>query len=129
MGPMQAAAVVGTLWGATNPLVKRGSLVVQRKLALAAPERRGWLAVAWAWATTPEFVVPQLLNQAGSVLFIYLLGSGEGQLGTLVPSANAVSLAVNAITDCLVLEERFKLPQLALGVLAVGAGVLLCGTA
>ena len=65
-GALHAYAwLIGILWGVTNPLVRRGSLE-----ACCRKNCSPWVA----HLTTPAFIIPQVLNQAGSALFIYLLG-------------------------------------------------------
>lgn len=87
---LPACILVGVLWGATNPLIKRGSVLVESKKSGA----QGWLAEWRALLTTPSFLVPQLLNQSGGALFIFLLGGAD--ISTAVPVANATSLAGGA---------------------------------
>lgn len=112
------ACLVGVLWGSTNPLVRRGSLVAAAK---AQTSRIGSLL---AHLTTPAFIVPQALNQCGSALFIYLLGVTD--ISTLVPVANAVSILFTALAD-LALGERYQVHTLLPGLLLLSVGVLLCG--
>lgn len=121
-----AALLVGLLWGVTNPFVKRGSGKVDERVKRFASGSPAFSQQLWIWLTTPSFLVPQLLNQSGSILFVYLLGSG-GDISTIVPAANACSLLFNALAD-LALGEPFQLPQLGLGTLLVAFGVYLCGT-
>ena len=116
------------MWGVTNPLVKRGSEAVERKLK-ARQHPRPTLIVLLTWIRTPSFVLPQLLNQLGSALFIYLLGSGSADITLVVPAANAWSLAANAAVYALVMGEQYNAALLAVGLALVGAGVILCGTA
>jgi len=125
---------VGLLWGATNPLIKRGSLAVERKKKEAAAragggggggERAGAGFVAeWrALLTTPSFLVPQVLNQLGGLLFIALLSGAD--ISVAVPAANATSLAANAAADVL-LGERYRLRFLLPGTALVALGLYLC---
>ena len=66
--PLLFAWLVGLLWGLTNPLVKKGTCIASKKPGNAL----------LAHLTTPAFIVPQVLNQTGSVLFVCLFGiSGE----------------------------------------------------
>lgn len=71
----------------------------------------------------PAFILPQLLNLSGSVLFAAALA--HGSISAAVPLANGVSLAANAVVDHL-LGDRLALgpglPALAL----VLTGVTLC---
>ncbi len=116
-----SCVLVGLLWGATNPLIKRGSVLVAEKKAGAA--RRGWLSEWGALLSTPSFLVPQLLNQCGGLLFVVLLGGAD--ISTAVPVANATSLAANAVVD-LLLGERYKLRYLIPGLVLVAIGLVLC---
>lgn len=123
-----APLLVGLIWGATNPLIKRGAVAAEEKKhkhKQQTTEEAGWLNQWVLWLSTPTLVVPQLVNQSGSVLFTYLLGSGR-DLSTLVPVANSAALAINAVTD-LALGEQLDRGLLVLGVVLVAAGVLLCG--
>ncbi len=120
-----AATLVGCLWGLTNPFVKRGTESVQQKVDQFAAAKRTWLVTVAVWLSTPSFLVPFLLNQSGSFLFIYMLGSSD--ISVLVPTANAISLLATAGAD-LALGERLHVPLLLLGTALVAAGVLLCST-
>ncbi len=121
--PVLACLFVGLLWGATNPLIKHGSLrVAARKRGTAASQ--GWLADWMILLSTPSYLVPQTLNFAGSVAFIALLGSGV-DISVAVPTANATSLASNAVMD-MVLGERYQLQLLVPGLMLVAGGLILC---
>jgi hypothetical protein len=120
LGTILSFIVVGLLWGGTNPLIKRGSVSVEAKKA------SGKQGVIQEWRTllsTPSFLIPQLLNQVGSVLFAASLGHADISLA--VPTANATSLAANAVVD-LLLGERFRIAYLVPGLLLVGSGIVLC---
>jgi hypothetical protein len=123
---------VGLLWGATNPLIKRGSLAVERKKKAAAARAAdggaagaggGFFAEWRALLTTPSFLVPQVLNQLGGLLFIALLSGAD--ISVAVPAANATSLAANAAADVL-LGERYRLRFLLPGTALVALGLYLC---
>lgn len=120
-----SCVLVGLVWGATNPFVKRGSLKVEAKKARSG-RQTGWLAELAALVTTPAFLVPQALNQCGSVLFVLLLGGAN--ISVVVPLVNAASLASNAVVDVL-LGERFRLGLLVPGLALVALGLALCATA
>jgi hypothetical protein len=120
LGTAACWVLVGLLWGATNPLIKRGSVTVEAKRA----GREGGVLGEWrALLTTPSFLLPQLLNQAGSVLFAVSLAYSD--ISVAVPIANATSLAANAVAD-LLLGERFRIACLLPGLLLVGSGIVLC---
>jgi hypothetical protein len=122
--------LVGLLWGSTNPLVKRDSMVAAEKTKKAEAEATAAgkkLSSAKEWLvllSTPSFFIPQLLNQCGSVLFVFLLGSID--ISVAVPVANATALVVNGIVD-VALGEVYLMKYLTPGVLLVVLGVLLCG--
>lgn len=113
--------IVGLLWGATNPFIKRGSVLVERKKL--GKKSAGFLSEWGALLTTPSFLLPQLLNQAGGILFAILLAGSD--ISVAVPVANGTSLAANALVD-LVLGEKYKLGLLLPGTCLVGAGIYLC---
>ena len=124
--------LVGLVWGATNPFVKRGALQVEEKKKARRsqpPSKAGrlatWLGEVLPYITTPSFLVPHLLNQSGSVLFVLLLGGAN--ISVAVPLVNAASLAANAAADVL-LGERYALRCLLPGLALVGAGLALCAT-
>lgn len=59
--------LVGVLWGVTNPLIKRGGQLVEKRKAEAATSAGGgvpgWAADWAALLSTPSFLVPQVINQ------------------------------------------------------------------
>ncbi|GAX72866.1 hypothetical protein CEUSTIGMA_g321.t1 [Chlamydomonas eustigma] len=117
------AWLVGILWGTTNSLVKRGALVAEAK-TLSRRGSSGKLDAIIDHVTTPAFVVPQLLNQVGSGLFIYLLGISD--ITVVVPAANAISVLCNALADVL-LGESYNIFYLLSGLVLLFGGVILCG--
>jgi hypothetical protein len=115
------AVIVGLLWGSTNSLIKLGSDKVRERL----PAHASALRTIAAHFLTPAFIVPQALNQAGSVLFIYLLGyPTASELSVLAPLANVLALVFNALTD-LALGQRYHLLLLGSGLALVATGVVL----
>lgn len=123
--------LVGLLWGATNPLIRRGTLLVERKAvrqANGAPGARHRVRSRLeVHLTTPAFLVPQLLNLSGSVLFWYLLRQPGALLSLAVPVANGTSILANAVADWAVEPVRAEVSvQYLCGVACLLAGVLLC---
>ena len=98
--PLQALAalLVGILWGATNPFIRRGSLVVE---ALQREHQSQRPHSSWKCWLSPSLYIPWLANQLGSVLFVLLLGQAD--ISVAVPVANAVSIAANAVVRTKVL--------------------------
>jgi hypothetical protein len=128
-------ALIGVVWGATNPFVRRGTIAVEEKKKKAAEATTARARGASAsspnpfllYLTTPQFLVPQLLNQSGGVVFSALLATGAAPLSVAVPAVNAAALAANALADVL-LGEQYRLALLVPGVLLVTAGLVLCST-
>ncbi|CAD7698393.1 unnamed protein product [Ostreobium quekettii] len=122
--PVAGAVLVGALWGCTNPLIKLGT-------AAAEESRRpsggvGPLAQWAALLSTPAFLIPQLLNASGSILFTLLLAASD--LSLLVPLANATALALNAVVDWR-LGQAYRPGRMCVGLACVLAGGALCATA
>ena len=113
--------LVGLLWGATNPYIRRGTLAVE------ARARRPKNTVL-AHVTTLAFIVPQLLNLSGSLLFTSLLRQPGSRLSIAVSLANGTSILANAVVDWLVAgeNERQVSAKYLLGVGCLVLGVLLC---
>lgn len=112
LAPLVTAVIVGGLWGATNPLIRRGSIAVE-----AASPELGWRA----WLS-PALLLPYIANQAGSLLFVALLAVAGSRVSRAAPTANAVAVVANAVAD-LVLGERYQLAVLLPGCALVAAGV------
>lgn len=90
-----AALLVGILWGATNPFIKRGSVKVEALITQRHQQgRTGWLC----WLS-PSLCVPWLANQSASLVFILLLGQAD--ISMVVPVANAISIASNAVVGAM----------------------------
>ena len=113
--------LVGLLWGATNPYIRRGTLAVQA--------RRPKNAVV-AHVTTPAFIVPQLLNLSGSLFYSLLLRQPGSRLSIAVPLANGTSILANAVVDWSVAgkNDRQVSAKYLLGVVCLVLGVLLCSS-
>ncbi len=81
-----------------------------------------------AHVTTPAFLVPQLLNLSGSLLFTVLLHQPGSRLSFAVPLANGTSILANAVVDWAVAgkSDRRVSARYLLGVACLGLGVLLC---
>lgn len=113
--------VVAIIWGATNPLIKRGSAGIEnikcsnRVLQFLAELK--FLACKW------QHIVPFLLNQSGSVLYYYTIGQADISLA--VPITNSLTLVVTMATGRL-LGERVKSQWTYIGVAMVTSGVALC---
>lgn len=96
-----AALLVGLIWGSTNPFIRRGTLAVEAARAQQANTDKR----AWQLLVTPGVLVPWLVNQLGSVLFVILLGQAD--ISMAVPVANAISIAANAVVSSSAPESEF----------------------
>ena len=113
-----SCALVGVIWGATNPWIRRGIITCERKARLTHSK------VSWrVMLTTPAFLVPQLCNYCGSLLFLLVLGSSD--ISVVVPLANGISLLVNALVD-VAFGEQYKIIQLSIATVCTLLGVAMC---
>ncbi|KAK7086363.1 hypothetical protein SK128_015879 [Halocaridina rubra] len=112
---------VSILWGVTNPLLKRASVGIE-DIQMANPFMQTLFEVKFL-ATRFSYVCPFLLNQLGSVLFVYSLGAAD--LSLAVPLSNSLTFLVTTIAGyCLGEETANKLTWV--GASLVCAGVALC---
>lgn len=68
---------VAFLWGTTNPLIKRGSLGLNKlkkdsKYRSASGMKKIWLDLRYL-AQCREYLIPLLINLSGSLLFVFSL--------------------------------------------------------
>jgi hypothetical protein len=89
-----AALLVGVIWGSTNPFIRRGSLAVEQ--AQQQQQLQGH-SKQWASWFSPYIVIPWVINQLGSLLFVVVLGQSD--ISMAVPVANAISIAANAVVS------------------------------
>jgi drug/metabolite transporter (DMT)-like permease len=109
--------LVALLWGTTNPCINRAS---KDKQADASAPPPGLLPLLRNW----RFVVPFLLNQLGSLLYLGCLSSLS--LSFAVPTVNALSMLLTAVTAH-VLGERNKInKRIAAGMVLMLAGICTC---
>jgi hypothetical protein len=123
-------ALVGALWGCTNPLLKEGSSSSVDQAARVAQKSNKQEASGDLWSrqlrilfgvlTNWRFLLPYVLNQSGSVVYVYLLGSSDISLA--VPICNSLTFVFTAITSWL-MGERMGDPGKTLG----GAALVLVG--
>ncbi|XP_022094254.1 transmembrane protein 234-like [Acanthaster planci] len=113
--------MVALLWGATNPLMKRGGEGIQRvqrggRVAQFLAELK-FLILNW------KYILPFLVNQSGSVLFYLTLASAE--LSLAVPITNALTFIFTTLTGKM-LGEDIDGKETYVGMALVVAGVTLC---
>ncbi|CAN0267732.1 unnamed protein product [Lampetra planeri] len=112
---------VALLWGGTNPLLKRGAKGVE------TVRGRGRLRQLFAelcfLVSNPRYMVPFVLNQSGSLLYYFTLGSAD--LSVAVPLTNSLTFVFTLITGKL-LGENIGGTRALLGMLLMGVGLTLC---
>ncbi|KAJ9599334.1 hypothetical protein L9F63_010201 [Diploptera punctata] len=112
---------VGVLWGATNPLIKKGSSGIET-VKCTNPKLQ-WIHEVKYLATRWQYVVPFLLNQSGSILYYFALGSSD--LTLAVPIANSVTFVATAVCGW-ILGEELPNRNTCVGILLVLSGIMLC---
>ncbi|KAK3879225.1 hypothetical protein Pmani_004145 [Petrolisthes manimaculis] len=112
---------VSMLWGITNPLLKRASVGIEN-IQTTNPALQTLYEVKFL-ASRLSYVFPFLLNQLGSVLFVYTLGHTD--LSLAVPLSNGLTFLVTTVVGrCLGEETTSRMTWV--GALLVCAGVTLC---
>lgn len=114
-------AVVGLIWGSTNPLIKRGSegidAIKTNTKHLRVIDEILFLTKRW------QYVVPFLANQSGSLLYVYALQSSE--LSIAVPIANSCTFVFTALMAVL-LGEQVPNVKSFIGLIMIATGVAIC---
>lgn len=106
--------LVGALWGCTNPLLRKGSVEVDKNQRLSSLKA---LLNVKIW-------LPYLLNQSGSIVFYILLANTE--LSLAVPICNALALLFSFLTSVILGEPIQKPFRSFLGATLVVVGVTIC---
>ncbi|XP_037031515.1 transmembrane protein 234 homolog [Bradysia coprophila] len=112
---------VAFLWGATNPFIRRGSLGVED--VKGATVIKQFLAEIYFLITRWQYLVPFILNQCGSVLYVLTLQNTE--LSVAVPVANSLSFVFTAISALFLGEQRATLKNY-IGMTLVMLGTTIC---
>ncbi|XP_055692140.1 transmembrane protein 234 homolog [Lutzomyia longipalpis] len=113
--------LVGLLWGATNPFIKKGSQGIQH-VNSNSKIRKFLLEIKFIikrW----QYWVPFLLNQSGSLVYFFTLQKTE--LSLAVPVANSLTFVFTAITARLLGEEALP-PRALFGILLILIGTTIC---
>ncbi|XP_065368025.1 transmembrane protein 234 homolog [Calliphora vicina] len=108
---------VGILWGCTNPFIKLGSQGIEQ-INTGSSAKNIWLELKTI-ALRLKYWVPFLLNQSGSVLYVWTLQSCN--ITVAVPVANSLTFAFTAITGYM-LGERIPGKNIIIGTLLVCVG-------
>lgn len=121
MGQNIAFVVVGFLWGATNPLIKRGSVGID---AIVADNKFTRILLELKFMVTRwQYILPFLLNQCGSVLYVFALQTSE--LSVAVPIANSCSFLFTAVA-ALCLGEKAPRFNGLIGMALIALGISIC---
>eukprot|EP00050_Salpingoeca_kvevrii_P020063 m.93811 g.93811 ORF g.93811 m.93811 type:complete len:140 (-) comp8699_c0_seq1:141-560(-) len=114
--------LVGFCWGGTNPLLRRGAEGIQRQKASSLPRQLAadvlFLARRW------DYVIPLVLNQAGSLVFLAALSRMDVSL--VVPAANALAVVFAAVVGHALGEGSVFGGRSFCGMLLITAGVACC---
>ncbi|XP_017769119.1 PREDICTED: transmembrane protein 234 homolog [Nicrophorus vespilloides] len=114
--------IVALLWGATNPLIKKGTGQIttihhENKL-------KQFLAEVFFIFTNVGYLIPMALNQLGSVLYFFALQNIDISLA--VPVTNSLTFVFTALTGWF-LEEGVPTRKTIVGMCSVIAGTsLMC---
>lgn len=116
-----AFVVVGFLWGATNPLIKRGSIGID---AIEANNKIHRIFLEFKFMVTRwQYILPFLLNQCGSVLYVFALQKSE--LSVAVPIANSCSFLFTALM-AIGLGEKVPSRNGFIGMALIALGISIC---
>ena len=117
-------ATVALVWGITNPLLKRGSVGVEKIKRIGRLQQLLaeliFLSLRW------QYVVPFLINQTGSVL--YYVTIGQADISLAVPITNSLTFLVTSIAGRM-MGEKAPTNSTYIGVTLVVIGVAFCITA
>lgn len=112
--------LVGLLWGATNPLLKRGSAgmekVVHPNRILKFLLELKFLILNW------KYVIPFSINQLGAVLYYTTIGQADITLA--VPITNSLTFLFTTLFGWLLGEPTP--PQILAGTILVTSGITMC---
>uniref|UniRef100_A0A6B2E8E0 Putative conserved secreted protein n=1 Tax=Phlebotomus kandelakii TaxID=1109342 RepID=A0A6B2E8E0_9DIPT len=121
MWNVASLVLVGLLWGATNPFIKRGSQGIQH-VKSSSKIKKLFLEIKFI-ITRWQYWIPFLLNQSGSLVYFFTLQNTE--LSLAVPVANSLTFVFTAITAKLLGEEKLPLRALC-GILLILTGTTIC---
>jgi len=128
-----ALLLVGTLWGCTNPLLRKGA--TEAKQSNENAQEKGLSTInPSSFTRTVSLVLnrfrsfsvwlPYLLNQGGSLLFYFALSKSD--LTLAVPICNGLSLVFSIVTSYMLGERVDKPLRTIFGSAFVMCGVAIC---
>ncbi|KAJ8768623.1 hypothetical protein K2173_023527 [Erythroxylum novogranatense] len=109
---VQKMVVIGLVWGATNALIRRGTLLWDRQSVKSSPPSnsqklhlkilsavKNWVSLLFFW----QYSVPFLINLSASATFFAILS--EAPISLAVPVTNATTFAATAVFGMLLGEK------------------------
>uniref|UniRef100_A0A3P9KWA3 Transmembrane protein 234 n=1 Tax=Oryzias latipes TaxID=8090 RepID=A0A3P9KWA3_ORYLA len=121
LGELLSLVLVSILWGCTNPFLKRGTEGLEK---VTQPNRVSQILAEIKFLFLNfKYLVPFLMNQAGSVFYYYTLSTTD--LSLAVPVTNSLTLLCTLLTGKL-LGEEFGGKKAVVGMVLTMAGVSLC---
>jgi len=109
------------LWGATNPLIKKGAEGIENVKASSIYEK--FTKEICFLVTNLKYMVPFLVNQSGSLLYVMSLQSAD--LSLAVPVTNSLTFVFTAIMGWILGEEKPH-RNVYIGILLIVAGTTVC---
>ncbi|CAG9478050.1 conserved Plasmodium protein, unknown function [Plasmodium vivax] len=109
--------LVGLLWGCTNAFMKGGCARGEEE------KQKGLFRETIGLLNNWYVVIPYLFNQAGSVLYYYLLGQGD--ISLVMPLCNVLCFVFTFLTEMALFKRAFSFKSV-LGLSFVSAGLFLC---
>lgn len=113
-------ALVGVLWGCSNPFIKRAQTDT-RETSPTDSKNSSVFSTIWRLLTTPKLLVPFLINQSGSFVYYYLLSSEP--VSRASPICNSLTFLFTALTGYIWFGEEVRNPLL----LSIGIAFVLVG--
>lgn len=114
---------VGFLWGVTNPLIKRGSEGIQTSTIKTNNKFRQTLHEIKFLIFRWQYIVPFLLNQSGSILYVYTLQDSDISLA--IPIAQACTFLFTALA-AIALREQMPNKTTFFGIALIFIGINIC---
>lgn len=113
--------IVSVLWGATNPLIRKGSRGIEDIHRSSRIQQ--FFAEVIFLASNWKYMIPFLLNQCGSVVFYLTLVSAD--LSIAVPITNSLTMLITTLTGRILGEGKVNAGTF-LGMVLVISGVSIC---
>ncbi|RVE57341.1 hypothetical protein OJAV_G00215170 [Oryzias javanicus] len=121
LGELVSLVLVSVLWGCTNPFLKRGTEGLEN---VTQPNRVSQILAEIKFLFMNfKYLVPFLINQAGSVFYYYTLSTTD--LSLAVPVTNSLTLLCTLLTGKL-LGEELGGTKAVVGMILTMTGISLC---